>query len=119
MEQITRLITDLVSVPLSGLVSVNLLSGTVMGITKSRQVSVPLSGLTSVNYNKSNPYDYVEKFVSVPLSGLVSVNGFGVHIQQKKKLCFRPLIGVSFCKLAIESKFSSKDRMEFSSPYRG
>ena len=37
--------------------------------------------------------------VSVPLSGLVSVNNVGSwNFRARKYGCFRPLIGVNFCK---------------------
>ena len=61
-------------------------------------VFVPLSGLVSVNL-MSTPYEKTGSvdLVFVPLSGLVSVNVKPefVHLSGRG---FRPLIGVSFCK---------------------
>ena len=63
-------------------------------------VSVPLSGLISVN-----PMWLLGSLrislVSVPLSGLISVNDIAVCGKQYLYVCFRPLIGVNFCKLYI------------------
>ena len=59
-------------------------------------VSVPLSGLASVNvFNGDFLWSCI--LVSVPLSGLASVNG-ARSILVFSYVCFRPLIGVSFCK---------------------
>ena len=65
-------------------------------------VSVPLSGLVSVNLCSRFLYGCKRK-VSVPLSGLVSVNMNGIgEIISGIVDGFRPLIGVSFCKLRQE-----------------
>ena len=41
---------------------------------------------------------YFLSIVSVPLSGLVSVNDTRIGALLRSSTCFRPLIGVSFCK---------------------
>ena len=83
-------------------------------------VSVPLSGLTSVNFEGGADYAFDYNGVSVPLSGLTSVNmvqylSYTIGLVRG----FRPLIGVNFCKLYIcWSKYES-GYVEFPSPYRG
>ena len=66
-------------------------------------VFVPLSGLASVNYS----YQMIRwgdlVIVFVPLSGLASVNYTLYFIINTIFKGFRPLIGVSFCKLYISS----------------
>ena len=83
-------------------------------------VSVPLSGLVSVNTIELS-FSSEEPYVSVPLSGLVSVNPEDnpdkVSVPQ---VGFRPLIGVSFCKQYLTvSNGSCLYDSAFPSPYRG
>ena len=80
-------------------------------------VSVPLSGLTSVNcYRIRYMLDYI---VSVPLSGLTSVNNMsGRYTTILWTESFRPLIGVNFCKLLLIF-LNSFILLLFPSPYRG
>ena len=66
----------IVSVPLSGLVSVNISKEELENFIIFL-VSVPLSGLVSVNKSILVHYTTNSITVSVPLSGLVSVNGKG------------------------------------------
>ena len=47
-------------------------------------VSVPLSGLTSVNCELSKSLFSFQKSVSVPLSGLTSVNSFQTKNKEKR-----------------------------------
>ena len=61
-------------------------------------VSVPLSGLVSVNACTKISWNGCVITVSVPLSGLVSVNDNEKKTGQYITKGFRPLIGVSFCK---------------------
>ena len=84
----------MVSVPLSGLVSVNgdtieYEAGFMTGFRPLIGVSFCKPG-TGVSYSKNVP-------VSVPLSGLVSVNDVR-RVPKPITDSFRPLIGVSFCK---------------------
>ena len=63
-------------------------------------VFVPLSGLVSVN-SGSGQAQIPQNRVFVPLSGLVSVNAdSGNRFSRETIKSFRPLIGVSFCKLS-------------------
>ena len=57
--------------------------------------------------------------VFVPLSGLTSVNFANTVGIVDSDYCFRPLIGVNFCKPenTIDCFFDDFDK--FSSPYRG
>ena len=61
-------------------------------------VSVPLSGLASVNRIREIVQVSINGYVSVPLSGLASVNEYNLLFDSAIER-FRPLIGVSFCKL--------------------
>ena len=66
------------------------------------RVSVPLSGLASVNSAKDLlVYATVGAVVSVPLSGLASVNRAMQFFYHSVNMRFRPLIGVSFCKRKV------------------
>ena len=100
---VQKLLKMIVSVPLSGLTSVNMYSSHF--IPTVIFVSVPLSGLTSVNKMRLKRW-LVAQIVSVPLSGLTSVNSgdeddwWDVEIGS-----FRPLIGVNFCKLKLQRCF--------------
>ena len=69
--------TALVSVPLSGLISVNIYILYDLEIPLFSQVPVPLSGLISVNSVPVVDCGSASLIVSVPLSGLISVN---IHI---------------------------------------
>ena len=69
-------------------------------ITIRNKVSVPLSGLVSTNFCHLNGFIAAVN-VSVPLSGLVSVNCEKVIPVIYRTMSFRPLIGVSFCKLFL------------------
>ena len=62
----------LVSVPLSGLVSINRFDEELP--VCNNVVSVPLSGLVSINQSAFMIYQSLVIQVSVPLSGLVSIN---------------------------------------------
>ena len=62
------------------------------------QVSVPLSGLASVNVAAMMGAAVAIGLVSVPLSGLASVNTIDDYQVSTTFNSFRPLIGVSFCK---------------------
>ena len=90
-----------VSVPLSGLTSVNNSNPQIVPRLVIKKVSVPLSGLTSVNGKRTFPTHYEECIVSVPLSGLTSVNFIKCSITTYNRFRFRPLIGVNFCKLSF------------------
>ena len=104
-------------------------------------VSVPLSGLTSVNFFLIRLYYlYSSSFrpligvnfckhatvslrtlrglVSVPLSGLTSVNDNNVICKYCGKNSFRPLIGVNFCKHLI-FKFCTLHHNQVSVPLSG
>ena len=61
-----------VSVPLSGLVSINRFDEELP--VCNNVVSVPLSGLVSINQSAFMIYQSLVIQVSVPLSGLVSIN---------------------------------------------
>ena len=65
--------------------------------TQLQKVSVPLSGLVSINGNIFYYYLFYLS-VSVPLSGLVSINPERVEDDEDLFDGFRPLIGVSFYK---------------------
>ena len=69
-----------------------------MRIYLSGPVSVPLSRLVFVNMEKLAGRWNPEQ-VSVPLSGLVFVNSESFPVTTATHSSFRPLIGVSFCKL--------------------
>ena len=99
------------------LIGVNFCKQCNAGIRKfNHLVSVPLSGLTSVNEIGNG--NWIDGFgVSVPLSGLAFINMLKISVLLFLE-SFRPLIGVSFCKLMQSCYFADKIP-SFSSPYRG
>ena len=73
-------------------------------------VSVPLSGLTSVNEYSDVVSDSDVFPVSVPLSGLTSVNAYHDEQNRIHDEGFRPLIGVNFCKLTEYMNYVTSDK---------
>ena len=81
-------------------------------------VSVPLSGLTSVN-DEENVYFYWSYYVSVPLSGLTSVNTIKIRIRYCLRISVSvPLSGLTSVNWDGTAKLWDVE-FKFPSPYRG
>ena len=109
----------MVFVPLSGLVSVNNVPDTFHNWSIHR--FRPLIGVSFCK-RAEEVFRCITKsaLVFVPLSGLVSVNELReVNNDSALEVGFRPLIGVSFCKLISHYILFGLGDCPFSSPYRG